>query len=631
MCSRARRAGRLIPMAGMRRWATLISIITFAASSCQGADEAADLSLAGDEPCVASTLAPDEVADGRDAPSVARAWNEAALDAVRRDFPAPTVHARNLFHLSVAMWDTWAAWEPDATGHLFDTTTDLPSAEREAAISAAAHRLLSERYTRAVGNTSSLDQFDRLLRRLCGDPENPEPGTGAAFGVELAETILAETRGDGSNEIDGYVDPDGYEAVNPGLQVELAYTSMVDPNRWQPLELERRITQNGQDESETLQSFIGPHWGSVTPFALDPTWAPVPLDPGAPPLLTFGEDPAQDQEFIDAALEVVRYSASLDPADGETIDLSPAVRGNTPLGTYDSPGHGTNPVTGEPYEANVALHADYGRVVAEFWADGPDSETPPGHWNTIANWVSDEMRTAPDFDGYRLGGSGEPVDRLEWDLALYVALNGATHDAAIAAWGAKGHYDYSRPISMIRYLAGLGQSSEPDGPSYHPQGLPLVDGSTRVGDDGEIEIWAWRGAPAETDREHETGGVGWIRAGDWVPYQLPTFVTPAFAGYVSGHSTFSRAAAEVLAAITGSPYFPGGFAEWTIPAESLEFEHGPTAAVTLQWASYADAADEAGLSRLYGGIHVWADDIRGREMGAEIGRLAWEKARSLHG
>ncbi len=124
----------------------------------------------------------------------------------------------------------------------------------------------------------------------------------------------------------------------------------------------------------------------------------------------------------------------------------------------------------------------------------------------------------------------------------------------------------------------------------------------------------------------QVGGVGWILAIDWVPYQLSTFVTPAFAGYVSGHSTFSRAGAEVLTAMTGSEYFPGGLGEWTVPAGSLEFEAGPDQDVTLQWATYADAADEAGVSRLYGGIHVRADDLRGRVVGSEAGRGAWELA-----
>jgi hypothetical protein len=67
--------------------------------------------------------------------------------------------------------------------------------------------------------------------------------------------------------------------------------------------------------------------------------------------------------------------------------------------------------------------------------------------------------------------------------------------------------------------------------------------------------------------------------------------------------------------------------EWTIHAGSLEFEAGPERDITLQWATFADAADEAGRSRLYGGIHVRADDLRGREIGYTAGRGAWDLAR----
>ena len=143
---------------------------------------------------------------------------------------------------------------------------------------------------------------------------------------------------------------------------------------------------------------------------------------------------------------------------------------------------------------------------------------------------------------------------------------------------------------------------------------------------GEIAIRAWAGNPE--DPETEVGGVDWILATEWLPYQRSTFVTPAFAAYVSGHSTFSRAAAEVLTGITGSEYFPGGLGTWTIPAEELEFEAGPAKDVTLQWATYYDAADQAGLSRLYGGIHVRADDFAGRVMGSTCGMEAWALAQS---
>jgi hypothetical protein len=223
---------------------------------------------------------------------------------------------------------------------------------------------------------------------------------------------------------------------------------------------------------------------------------------------------------------------------------------------------------------------------------------------------------------------------------MYFALNGAVHDAAIAAWGLKGYYDGVRPISMIRYMGGLGQSSDPKGPSNNPEGLPLVPGLIEVitarttapgqrhaalaGHEGEIAIHAWAGNPA--DPKTQTSGVVWILAGRWVPYQVPTFVTPAFQGYASGHSTFSRAAAEVLTGFTGSEYFPGGLSEWTTKAGTLKTEAGPTRDVAIEWATYFDAADQAGVSRLYGGIHVAADDFTGRILGATCGKDAWARA-----
>jgi hypothetical protein len=249
----------------------------------------------------------------------------------------------------------------------------------------------------------------------------------------------------------------------------------------------------------------------------------------------------------------------------------------------------------------------------------------------LANQVAD----APGFQ-FKLGGQGPTLDRLQWDVKMYLALNGAVHDAAIATWGVKGFYDSARPISMVRYMGGKGQSSDQAGPSYDAEGLPLVPGLVEIitaessapsqrhqalaGHVGEIAIRAWRGFPK--DPATETSGVGWIRAVDWVPYQRSTFVTPAFAGYPSGHSTFSRAGAEVLTALTGSEYFPGGMYQWTLAKGDLLHEEGPTQDVTLQWATYFDAADQAGVSRLFMGIHIPADDFDGRKIGSTCGKDA---------
>ncbi len=580
--------------------------------------------------------------------SVARHWNEAALAAIRSDFPSPTVHARNLYHSSVAMWDAWAAYDPAARPVLVDVTTSAEASSsaastvdaREEAMSYAAYRVLVERYLASPGAEEAITGLDELMGALCYDIDDEETVGDApsAVGNRIAAEILATTLDDGSREADDYVDPD-YAPVNDPLVVDRAGTVMVDPNRWQPLELAEMVAQNGLPLTENVQSFVGPHWGSVEGFALAPAdQRGVVIDPGPPPYLG---DATTDAEFKEATNEILRYSSLLDPASPETIDLSPATLGNTPLGTYEPAGHASNPSTGEPYERNDVSLADYGRVVAEYWADGPQSETPPGHWNSIANRASDSLEELGEL---RIAGRGPAVDRLEWDAKLYLALNGALHDAAVAAWGLKGHYDYARPISMIRHQAGRGQSSDPDGPSYDPDGLLLEDGLVEVITEessargerhqhladhvGQIAVHTWRGEPTD---ESQAGGVGWIRAVAWAPYQRSTFVTPSFAGYVSGHSTFSRAGAEILTAITGDEYFPGGLATWTVAAGGLEFEAGPTDDVVLQWATYRDAADEAGLSRLYGGIHVRADDLAGRRLGAEVGRAAWDHARTFYG
>jgi len=195
----------------------------------------------------------------------------------------------------------------------------------------------------------------------------------------------------------------------------------------------------------------------------------------------------------------------------------------------------------------------------------------------------------------------------------------------------------------VRYMGGKGQSSNPDGASYHPQGLPLVDGLIEVVTDessqpgerhaelldheGEVAIRAWKGVPENPATDF--AGVGWIRAVEWMPFQRDTFVTPPFAAYTSGHSTFSRAAAEILTRFTGSAFFPGGLGQFSVQKNAfLEFEAGPTEDLTLTWATYYDAADEAGLSRLYGGIHVPADDLKGRIMGNAVGEAAYSKAKA---
>ena len=98
--------------------------------------------------------------------SVARRWDEAMLDAIRRALPNPPVHARNLFHLSVAMWDAWAAYDPTATGYFVQREAQrarTSTAARDEAISYAAYRVLTERFIKATGGRDSLSEFDDVM------------------------------------------------------------------------------------------------------------------------------------------------------------------------------------------------------------------------------------------------------------------------------------------------------------------------------------------------------------------------------------------------------------------------------------------------------------------------------------
>jgi hypothetical protein len=635
-----------VALAGRRLVVTLMVAVV---AGCQTAPPPSPSPSAAGSPAASPSPIPTATADpasGRagctpqDNPSwsVARRWDEALLDAIRRALPNPPVHARNLFHLSVAMWDAWATYDPTARGYLTNekiSASNIAQARTEA-ISYAAWTVLRSRFQNANGAEDSLDEFDTVLRSLCY-PTNRTSGDDLDPGVvgrKIAAAVLAYGRADGSNEADGYTDPD-YQPVNAPLVVaSTGRFTMVDPNRWQPLEILGGFSQNGIPTGVD-QVAVDPFWGGVSAFGATSLAGGTPLDPGPPPRLG---DPATDATLKADIVEVIRDSSMLDPALNQSLDISPATRGANDLGSNDGHGWSRNPVTGKPYTPEVVQQADFYRAAAEFWADGPRSETPPGHWNVLANDASDAILASPA--PLRIGGRGPAVDRLEWDVKLYLALNGAVHNAAIVAWGLKGKYDSVRPISLIRYMGGLGQSSNPKAPSYARSGLPLVPGLIELvtaassapggrhaglgGYVGQVVIHAWAGTPA--DPSSQVAGGRWMLATAWVPYQLPTFVTPSFPAYASGHSTFSRAAAEVLTAFTGSRYFPGGLAEYVTLAGALAFEHGPTTDVALQWATYYDAADQAGQSRLFGGIHIRADDFTGRRLGSLCGKSAWHLA-----
>ena len=609
--------------------------------------------------------------------SVARQWNEVLLEAIRNDFARPTVHARNLFHVSAAMYDAWAAYDTIAETYMLGKTVhgmtipfngiEMPEdiqAAREEAISYAAYRMIKHRFDSSPDDSATFAYADSIMHKLGYDPNmiswDYVTGPPGALGNYIAAFMINNGFQDGSNEVGAYENL-YYETVNPPLILQdSGNPDIVDPNRWQPLLFDVFIDQSGNVIVGAVPDHLSPEWGNVNPFALTDKHKEVLSrdghdytiyhNPDHPPYLDTINITDESELYKWNFALVSIWSAHLDPTDGVMIDISPASIGNIteyPTDIYDydqfydkifggdnSTGYDLNPATGQPYPEQMVPRGDYARVLAEFWADGPDSETPPGHWFVIMNKVADH----PAFQK-RFKGEGEILDDLEWDVKAYFCMGGAMHDAAISAWSVKGYYDYVRPISAIRYMADKGQSTDPILMSYHPAGIPLTEGYVELvlpGDSlalldtnniGKIKVFAWRGHDYINNTAVDEAGVGWILAEDWWPYQRPSFVTPPFAGYVSGHSTYSKTAAEIMTALTGDEYFPGGVGQFpAIQDEFLVFEDGPSQTLVLQWAKYYDAADQCSLSRIWGGIHPPADDIRGRLMGEIIGVEAFEFA-----
>jgi len=630
---------------------------------------------------------------------VAIKWNEQVLEAIRNDYARPTVHARNLMHSSAIMYDCWAAYDTTSSEQYFLGNTignftcvfdfenfepNIPSNSidkilaQEVSMSYGVYRLIKHRYMSSPQWSSTLlninaqmasQGLDTLI--VSTDYLNEGP---AALGNYLAEQIIAFGMQDGANEAGDYAST-CYTSVNPNILPEEPGTNgIVDPNRWQAIELSVSIDQSGEVITE-VPPFLGPEWGEVQGFALrDSNLTNVVVDsctfktyynPGPPVYLDTNVASSFDESLYKWGFGmVIKWSEHLDPYDGVMWDISPGslkYNGETPPveefanfydwergglvswynedGSFGGNGHEINPFTGQPYEPNIVPRGDYGRVIAEFWADGPDSETPPGHWFTLLN----EFILIPQSGEHRWRGQGPIIEDQEFAVKSYLALAGAMHDCAIAAWSNKGLYDYIRPVSAIRYMAEKGQSTDMTLPNYHPAGLPLVPGFIEVVDDdhiladfgeedhvGEIAIHSWKGPDYIEVPQIDEAGVGWILAEQWWPYQRPSFVTPPFAGYFSGHSTYSRAAAELLEMLTGSAYWPGGMAEWSAPQNQfLVFEDGPSVEFNLQWATYLDASNESALSRIWGGIHPPVDDAPGRYVGILAGRNAFNFAETI--
>ena len=613
--------------------------------------------------------------------TVVKKWTDQLLFTAAQDGQGPTIQIRNMFHTLGGIYDAWAAYDNKEktyflgqnkagkvipfNANFFNKNQNIDSL-RNIAINYTAYRILYSHYSEYGSKGRTIDPMIDLFESLGGDINYHDTdymnGKPESLGNYIAAQIIEYGFNDGSREDDRFENYH-YFKVNEDMRPDLPGVQQLnDPNRWQAINIDPYLDIKGPDHSLTPWNrllvrgngdFLTPYWGEVIPFALNEKDKEVKtsdngtynlyFDPGQPSLFNL-DDPISSEAYKWGFGLVLDWSSYMDSDQKELWDISPkGITENYIPKTLDefkayynivgnnlNRKKNKNPVTGNYYQKNIVKKSDYIRTIAEFWVDAVNTPSPPGHWLQFLVNISYK-------EGFKRKwrGKGKSLNQLEWDAKSFFFLSGTLHDAAIACWSAKGYYDYVRPITAIRYLGGLGQSSDKNLPNYHPNGLTLIPNKIAlvkandplVGDKKEhlhkIKVMAWRGPEAIEDTEKDTAGVGWILAENWWPYQRYSFTTPPFAGYVSGHSTFSLAGAEILTYITGSPYFYGGLETFTAEKNTfLEFENGPSETVTLQWATYYDAAIETCLSRVWGGIHPPIDDIRGRELGQKVARNA---------
>jgi hypothetical protein len=435
-------------------------------------------------------------------------WNQLTLDAIKYTKTSPPLAARALAMVHTAMYDAWTVYNDCAistsTALYVKAPTDQCNKNNvRKAFSYAAYRVLMDVFW-LVLPAENKNMFRDFMCELEYNPDDTSLNITTPTGIgNLAAKLIIECRnGDGSNSLGTLVMPAWSDYT--GYQPVNTPDKINDINKWQP---QKKEISPGNFK---IQSCLLPHWGLVKPFALHFSWQ---FRPDAP----YNDC---DKEFKQQAQEVLDISACL---------------------------------------------TDEHKAIAAYWADGPGTYTPPGHWCEIAQYVlRNEKRNTPC-------------------IKLFFALSNAMLDASIACWECKHYYNSARPVSVIKYLF----------------------------ENDDVQAWA---GPCKGTRT--------IKGKQWQPY----IDTPAFPEHVSGHSTFSRAAAIVLKNFTGKDEF-GACYVFKKGSSVIEPDcNVPCVDITLDWPTFSIAADQAGMSRLYGGIHFKRGNELGQKLGNFIGTQSWEKA-----
>ncbi|HTI15201.1 MAG TPA: vanadium-dependent haloperoxidase [Dictyobacter sp.] len=211
---------------------------------------------------------------------------------------------------------------------------------------------------------------------------------------------------------------------------------------------------------------------------------------------------------------------------------------------------------------------DHQKTMIEYWQNGPNQEQPAGHWCLIAQYLARR-------DSYN----------LDHTIKLFFLLANGLFDASIACWDCKRAFDSVQPRTAIRYIF---------------QGH---------------DVQAW-GGPYQ--------GTQLIKGDYWQPYQPVDVVTPPFPEFCSEHSTLSATAATLLNWFSGSDYFGGSYTQ-KVGTSHIEPKRVPTTNITLTWKTFSSAAEQAGLSRLYGGTNFPLSNQVGKELGNMVAAHIWQK------
>jgi len=445
----------------------------------------------------------------RDDDNAVLRWNDTMLATIRLTAGAPPVNSRALAILNTAIYDAWAAYNPTARATQPNPSGlgEQPASPEEqiAAISHAAHAVLTTLppYRTARDSTGAHPANVRLaeMRLVVGDTT-----AAARIGRGAAEAVMAARVGDGSNQANGYLDPttDATRYTPRG-----SYASEATAFLWQPLPLP------GQSETASpveRQKPALPHWRNVTTFGLPANW---------------------------------QYNRD-----------------------YAAPGTAVNNGNGYKQEARdiagyVANLNDERKACAVYWADGPGSETPPGHWSLIAQAVSRR-------DG----------NTLDEDVALFFAFGNAELNAGVVSWEAKYRFDFARPVTLIRWIYYYG-AKKPD-PAYRN----------------------WNSYIATPPFPEYTSGHS-------------TFSAAAAQVLRNATGSDRMDLRAVVPAFTGANFLTPG----KTPPQVDSTLNWPT------FTDAVDGPDGSGVSRIYGGIHFDDANDHGQTTGTAAGQAAWDETR----